>query len=194
MNLQAWANYISFKGSFFSFSPFLLLGSASGVPFFREVTASVSMIHSASQSSKLRRCWETPFSLCMSAYSQTKTREDTHSLIYNTCTRATLPTTCTTCVDKQQPVHVDAKYIFHSTEQYPSIAAHNKANHSEIDFFPLSILKWHHKRHSICTSAAFHPAAKGFHTDYFLPLWLPQEDIIELSVLQFWRLITKPKW
>lgn len=40
----------------------------------------------------------------------------------------------------------------------------------------------------------FHSAAKGFHTDYFLPLFLPQKDIIELSVLLFSRLITKPKW
>ncbi len=39
----------------------------------------------------------------------------------------------------------------------------------------------------------FHSAAKGFHTDYFLPLCLPQNDIIELSVLLFQRLITKPK-
>lgn len=124
------------------------------------------MIHPASQFSRLRRCWETPFSLCMSAHSQTKTREDTHSLIYNTCTHATLPQTCTKCVDKQSPVHADVKCIFHSTEQYPSIAAHNKANHSEMDFFPLSILKWHHKRRSICTSAAFSSCGKG------LPHWL----------------------
>ncbi len=38
------------------FSLFLPLRSPSGVPFFSEVTASVSMIHSASQFSKPRRC------------------------------------------------------------------------------------------------------------------------------------------